>query len=104
VSDLVGTTIVLLLVAVFVGMAGVLSIVTRGPLNPLEARSRAIGPTTPAAIDLVAVMIASEVDAEERRAREKADIAHDSGAGGTETAAGGPPADRDGSETGAGPG
>ncbi len=104
VSDLVGTTIVLLLVAAFVGLAGVLSILTRGPLNLLEARSMATGPTTPAAIDLVAVMIASEVDAEERRAREKAEVAPELGAAGSPTAVAGSPTDPDRPEPGADPG
>ncbi len=81
VSDLVGTTIVLVLVAAFVSLSGVLSIVTRGPLNPVEALARAIGPMTPAAIDPMAVSIATEVDAEERRGREKAGVA-DAGPGG----------------------
>lgn len=105
VSDLVGTTIVLVLVAAFVSLSGVLSIVTRGPLNPVEAMARAIGPMTPAAIDPIAVSIAAEVDAEERRGREKAEVAHapsagaagagGSGAGGSGT---------DGSRAGAGAG
>ena len=82
VSDLVGTTIVLVLVAAFVSLSGVLSIVTRGPLNPIEALARAIGPMTPAAIDPMAVSIATEVDAEERRGREKAEVAHSPSAAG----------------------
>jgi MFS family permease len=69
VSDLVGTTTVLFVVAGAITVSGVLSITTRGPLKPTEIRATAMGPTTAAAIDPLAVLIASEVDAEERRAR-----------------------------------
>jgi len=86
VSDLVGTTIVLVLVAVFVGMSGVLSIVTRGPLNPIELKAMAIGPMTPAAMDPIAVSIATEVDAEGRRVRESAEHAHEPHGDGAATA------------------
>jgi MFS family permease len=62
-SDVAGTTNVIIAVAVIVGATGVLSIVTRGPLKPLEARSTATGPTRPAGMDPVAVATASELDA-----------------------------------------
>ncbi len=72
VSDLLGTTIVLLLVATFVGVSGIVSIVTRGPLKPAEARAMASGPVTVAGLDPIAVAIAAEVDAEGRRAAQAA--------------------------------
>lgn len=68
VSDLVGTTVVLLIVAAFVTTTGLASILTRGPLRPEEIRATGAGPATAAGLDPVAVAIATEVDAEERRA------------------------------------
>jgi MFS family permease len=68
IADLVGTTNVLIAVALGITVSGVASIMTRGPLKPVEARAMATGPTTAAALDPVAVAIASEVEAEERRA------------------------------------
>jgi MFS family permease len=70
VSDLLGTTLVLLLVALFVAVSGVVSIVTRGPLKPAEARAMATGPVAVAGFDPIAVATAAEVDAEGRRAAE----------------------------------
>jgi MFS family permease len=43
ISDLLGTTTVLLFVAVFIALSGVVSIVTRGPLRPIESTARAGG-------------------------------------------------------------
>ena len=67
-SDLVGTTIVLIVVAIGITASGLTSILTRGPLKPLEAHAPAIGPARAAGLDPMAVVIASEVEAEERRA------------------------------------
>ena len=69
VSDVVGTTNVLFVVAIAITLSGLLSILTRGPLNAIEAKATAHGPTGHAGLDPVAVAIGSEVDAaEERRA------------------------------------
>lgn len=69
VSDIVGTTNVLFVVAGAIAVSGVVSILTRGPLNAIEARATAHGPAAHAGLDPVAVAIASEADkAEERRA------------------------------------
>jgi MFS family permease len=81
VSDLVGTTTVLFVVAGAITVSGVLSISTRGPLKPAEIRATATGPHRAAAIDPLAVMIASEVDAEERRARSRSGTEPGSAAG-----------------------
>ncbi len=66
--DAIGTTAVLLLVAVLLAATGITSIVKRGPLKPAEARATAHGPTAPAGLDPVAVATASELGAGERRA------------------------------------
>ena len=68
VSDLVGTSTVLLAVAIAISASGVISIIKRGPLNAEESRATAHGPTAPAGLDPVAVATASELDAGERRA------------------------------------
>jgi MFS family permease len=69
VSDVVGTTNVLFVVAVAITVSGLASILTRGPLNAIEAKATAHGPAGHAGLDPVAVAIGSEVDAaEERRA------------------------------------
>ena len=70
VSDLIGTSTVLLVVAIAISASGVLSIVKRGPLNPTEARATAHGPAAHAGLDPVAVATASELGAGERRAAE----------------------------------
>ena len=64
-SDLVGTTSVLLVVAVAITVSGILSIVTRGPLKPAEATGNRARPRTAAGLDPVAVAIASEIEAGE---------------------------------------
>ncbi len=66
-SDLIGTTNVLYLVGTGITLSGVVSIVRRGPLKPAEARAHAVGPATPAGLDPVAVAVATELDASERR-------------------------------------
>jgi MFS family permease len=66
-SDVVGTPVVLIVVAISITAAGVFSIVRRGPLTPDEARATATGPATPAGLDPVAVATASEMEAGERR-------------------------------------
>jgi MFS family permease len=67
-SDVLGSTAVLLGVGVAILLSGVISIIRRGPLKPEEARAKASGPTTPAGLDPVAVATASEVEAGGRRA------------------------------------
>jgi hypothetical protein len=71
VSDLVGTTTVLIVVATGITVSGALSIMTRGPLRPAEARAGAsrvaahgTGITRTAPIDPVAVAVTTEVEAE----------------------------------------
>ena len=66
-SDVIGTSTVLLAVAIAISASGVISIIKRGPLNPVEARATAHGPAAPAGLDPVAVATASELDAGERR-------------------------------------
>jgi MFS family permease len=94
VSDLVGTTTVLFVVAAAITVSGVASITTRGPLKAAEIRATATGPARAAAIDPLAVMIASEVDAEERRSRSRSELEADDGVrgdGGPATETGGEP-------------
>jgi MFS family permease len=77
-SDVLGTSTVLLAVAIAISASGVISIIKRGPLNPTEARATAHGPAAPAGLDPVAVATASELDAGERRhagARDRAEAA-----------------------------
>ena len=66
-SDAIGTTNVLYLVGIGITLSGVMSIIRRGPLKPSEARATAVGPTTPAGLDPVAVAVATELDASGRR-------------------------------------
>ena len=80
ISDLVGTSTVLLAVAIAISASGVISIIKRGPLNAEESRATAHGPTAPAGLDPVAVATASELDAGERRARTGHAGAHDADA------------------------
>lgn len=69
VSDVVGTTNVLFVVAIAISVSGLVSILTRGPLNAIEAKATAHGPAGHAGLDPVAVALGSEVEAaEERRA------------------------------------
>ena len=67
VAQVIGTTMVLYVVAIAITVSGILSYVTRGPLKPAEARAMATGPATPAGLDPVAVATASEMEAGERR-------------------------------------
>jgi MFS family permease len=66
ISDLVGTTSVILAVAIFIGLAGVLSIVRRGPLQPAETRSTADTMVRPVRVDPMAVATAEPARAYER--------------------------------------
>jgi MFS family permease len=72
ISDFVGTSNVLYVVAILIAASGVLSIIKRGHLKPSEARAMARGPATPAGLDPMAVATASEVEAGGRRASRKA--------------------------------
>jgi MFS family permease len=68
-SDVVGTPVILIVVAITITAAGIISIVRRGPLSAAEARATAHGPAAPAGLDPVAVATASELlDADGRRA------------------------------------
>ncbi len=67
-SDLIGTTAVLVIVAVIITAAGLLSVATRGPLKPAELHTVARRHGQPAGLDPVAVATASELDAEGWRA------------------------------------
>lgn len=77
VADVVGTTNVIYAVAIAIAVSGILSIYMRGPMKPEEAKAKAIGPSTPAGLDPMAVATASEVGVHERRASRKADRAAD---------------------------
>ena len=66
ISGLVGTTTVILLVALFIGVSGVLSVIRRGPLQAAEARTTADGIITGKPIDPVAVAHAEPARAYER--------------------------------------
>jgi MFS family permease len=74
-SDVVGSTTVIIVVALLISLSGVISIIRRGPLNADEARATATGPATPAGLDPVAVATATEMEAGERRAARKAEAA-----------------------------
>jgi len=63
VSDLVGTTTVLIIVAALITFAGVTSILTRGPLKPAELHAAATSHGQQAGIDMVAVVTATELEA-----------------------------------------
>ena len=67
VSDVLGTTQVLVVVAIAVTACGIISIVTRGPLKEAEAHSPATGPALPSGLDPVAVATATEVGEGGRR-------------------------------------
>jgi MFS family permease len=54
ISDLVGTTTVILGVALLIGLAGVTSIVQRGPLQPAETRTTAESMVRPVSVDPIA--------------------------------------------------
>ena len=60
VSDLVGTTTVLVIVGVVVTLAGVLSILRRGPIRPTEPHVDGSGPSQP--LDPMAVAVGAGVD------------------------------------------
>ncbi len=64
VSDLIGTTAVLIIVALLVAFTGVLSFVRRGPLTEPEAHTSAAVSARPGPIDPVAVATGHEVEAE----------------------------------------
>ncbi len=67
--DLVGTTAVLMAIAVGITASGIVSVIRRGPLQPAEIRPAARGAVTGAALDPVAVAVAAELEAAERRSR-----------------------------------
>ncbi len=80
VSDLIGTTTVLLLVAVLICVAGLLSIFTRGPLKPSDLHPSMAAHGQPAGIDPVAVVTASELEAGGWRPGMELNEPHDRGA------------------------
>lgn len=106
VSDFVGTTVVLIAVAALITVSGIASVATRGPLKPAEARATATGPARAAGMDPVAVAIASEIEAEERRAaRAGGGLPADAGGPSTHLDEAGVPRSPDpGSDTGTEPG
>jgi MFS family permease len=71
IADVVGTTLVIYVVAVLIALSGIVSIVKRGPLKPAEARLRATGPAQPAGLDPIAVAAASEMESHERRSQRR---------------------------------
>ena len=98
VSDVFGTTAVLLGVAIAISVSGILSIVVRGPLNPQEAAShvdgtRDAGRPRPGGRRAAA----SEVEAGGRRAARSAESA--AAASATAVAIAAPPDEADGSAT-----
>jgi MFS family permease len=66
ISDLVGTTTVILTVAILIGVAGVASVVRRGPLRPAETRSTAEAMVHPMRVDPIAAASAEPARAYER--------------------------------------
>jgi MFS family permease len=76
-SDIVGSTAVLMGVGVLILLSGVVSFVRRGPLKPAESRAKSHGPSTPAGLDPVAVATASEVEAGGRRAARRSQEAQE---------------------------
>ena len=67
IADLVGTPAVILVVAVLVGVSGVASVITRGPLRPAESASRASSDAHGAPVDPVAVAHRKQVRLTEPR-------------------------------------
>ena len=67
--DLVGTTVVLVAIAVGITASGIVSVIRRGPLQPSEIHPAAGGAVTGAGLDPVAVAVAIELEAAERRSR-----------------------------------
>jgi len=65
ISDLAGTTAVIIGVAGFVAVAGLVSIATRGPVRPTSAEA-AIAPRLPAPVDPVGVAIQAELHPDHR--------------------------------------
>ncbi|HEU4673994.1 MAG TPA: MFS transporter, partial [Candidatus Limnocylindrales bacterium] len=61
ISDLIGTTPVIFLIALLVGGSGVASVVNRGPLRPAESSAHADRRQRTAPVDPVAVALQSEV-------------------------------------------
>jgi MFS family permease len=92
VADLVGNTTVLFMVAIAVLASGILSILTRGPLKPIEAHETAHGPAQPAGMDPVAVATAAEIEAGGRRSSSRSSAADEAATGSDATAAGDGPA------------
>jgi hypothetical protein len=73
ISDLFGTTAVLLVVAVAVGATGVASVFLRGP-SRREPHDRAVSPQYAAAVDPIGVALSADFDRHEHRhAHEPAD-------------------------------
>jgi hypothetical protein len=66
ISDVVGTTTVIFVVSLIIGLSGVASIVRRGPLQPAESRSTADAMVHPVALDPVAVTSGETARAYER--------------------------------------
>jgi MFS family permease len=66
ISDVVGTTTVIFVVSIIIGLSGVASIVRRGPLRPAESRSTADAMVHPVALDPVAVTSGETARAYER--------------------------------------
>jgi MFS family permease len=66
--DLVGTTAVLVAIAIAITASGIVSIISRGPLRPSEVRAAASS-VIGAGLDPVAIAAAAEVDAAGRRHR-----------------------------------
>lgn len=79
VSDWVGTSAVLITVAIAITLSGILSIIVRGPLKPAEARSHVTTPVVPTGLDPVAVATAAEVEAGGRRSS-RGEVARDAAA------------------------
>jgi MFS family permease len=76
IADFVGTTIVLLLVALAIGASGVASIMVRGSLKPAETRSRAeVGGRDPIATALGAEMPDRPFDEDDEEVEEGEPIA-----------------------------
>jgi MFS family permease len=66
ISDLVGTTVVIFVVAIFIALSGITSVIRRGALLPAESRSTAQGMVQGMVIDPVAVAHSEPARAYER--------------------------------------
>jgi hypothetical protein len=87
IADLVGNVAVLFIVAAAVFLCGVVSVLRRGRLRPVERRQTSKGPSRPAGLDPVAAVVAAELEVGPRRTSRSASAAASSEAARSEAAA-----------------